>query len=54
MSKIVVVGADGQVGQELQQVLRPLGELHLFNRQTLDLSQPDIISQVIKIGRAHV
>jgi dTDP-4-dehydrorhamnose reductase len=54
VSKIVVVGADGQVGQELQQVLRPLGELHLFNRQSLDLSQPDIISQIITAIQPNV
>ena len=47
MHKIAVVGADGQVGQELQHTLRPLGELHLFNRQSLDLSQPDAIAQVL-------
>jgi dTDP-4-dehydrorhamnose reductase len=47
MSKIVVVGADGQVGEELQRILRPLGELHLFNRQSLDLSQPDTISHTL-------
>jgi dTDP-4-dehydrorhamnose reductase len=48
MSKIVVVGADGQVGQELQRVLHPLGELHLFNRQSLDLSQPDRIAETLE------
>jgi dTDP-4-dehydrorhamnose reductase len=48
MYKIAVIGADGQVGQELQHSLRPLGELHLFNRQSLDLSQPDLISGVLE------
>jgi dTDP-4-dehydrorhamnose reductase len=47
MSKIVVVGADGQVGQELQHALRPLGELYLFNRQSLDLSQPEAITHTL-------
>jgi dTDP-4-dehydrorhamnose reductase len=47
MHNIVVVGADGQVGQELQHTLRPLGSLHLLNRQTLDLSQLDAIAQVL-------
>jgi dTDP-4-dehydrorhamnose reductase len=54
VSKIVVVGADGQVGQELQRVLRPLGELHLFNRQSLDLSQPDLIAQTIETIQPNV
>jgi dTDP-4-dehydrorhamnose reductase len=54
MHKIAVVGADGQVGQELQHMLRPLGELHLFNRQSLDLSQPDAIAQVLEPIRPSV
>jgi dTDP-4-dehydrorhamnose reductase len=54
VSKIVVVGADGQVGQELQRVLRPLGELHLFNRQSLDLSQPDLIAQIIETIQPNI
>jgi dTDP-4-dehydrorhamnose reductase len=45
--KIAVIGADGQVGQELQQSLRPFGELHLLNRQSLDLSQPDLIAKAL-------
>jgi dTDP-4-dehydrorhamnose reductase len=42
--KIALVGADGQVGQELQQTLQPLGEVLSFNRQSLDLSQPEQIA----------
>ncbi len=48
MYKIVLIGADGQVGQELQNTLRPLGELLLFNRQSLDLSQPENIQSILE------
>ncbi len=43
--KIALVGADGQVGQELRQTLRSLGEVLSFNRQSLDLSQPEQIEE---------
>jgi dTDP-4-dehydrorhamnose reductase len=43
--KIVLIGADGQVGQELRQALRSLGEILPFNRQSFDLSQPDQIAE---------
>lgn len=43
--KIALVGADGQVGQELRQTLQPLGEVLSFNRQSLDLSQPEQIAE---------
>jgi dTDP-4-dehydrorhamnose reductase len=48
MRKIAIIGADGQVGQELQHTLRPLGELLLFNRRSLDLGQPDTIPAVLE------
>ncbi len=43
--KIALVGADGQVGHELRQTLCPLGEVLSFNRQSLDLSQPEQIEE---------
>jgi dTDP-4-dehydrorhamnose reductase len=48
MRKIAIIGADGQVGQELQNSLRPLGELLLFNRHSLDLSQPETIPAILE------
>ena len=42
--KIAFIGANGQVGRELQHILKPLGEVTAFNRQTLDLSQPDSLT----------
>ncbi len=43
MTKILLIGITGQVGQELQQTLTSLGEVIGVSRQQLDLSQPDQI-----------
>lgn len=48
MTKILLTGSDGQVGQDLQQTLIPLGEIVATNRQQLDLTSPDNIRQVIQ------
>lgn len=48
MTKILLTGSDGQVGQDLQQTLVPLGEVIATNRQQLDLTSPDSIRQVIQ------
>ena len=47
MTKILLIGITGQVGQELQQTLTSLGEVIGVSRQQLDLSQPDQIRQKI-------
>jgi dTDP-4-dehydrorhamnose reductase len=47
MSKIVVTGITGQVGQELQKTLTMLGEVVALDRQQLDLTQPIAIAKVI-------
>ena len=47
MTKILLTGINGQVGQELQQTLIPLGEIIGVNRQQLDLSQPEQIKEAI-------
>ncbi|MBH9552526.1 dTDP-4-dehydrorhamnose reductase [Inhella gelatinilytica] len=41
--KILLLGANGQVGWELQRALAPLGELHAWNRELGDLAQPDAL-----------
>jgi dTDP-4-dehydrorhamnose reductase len=46
--KILLTGKNGQVGHDLQGVLRRLGEVIAFDRQQLDLSCPDEIRQVIR------
>lgn len=48
MAKILLIGADGQVGQELRQTLATLGTVQTTTRQTLDLSQPETIAATVK------
>lgn len=43
---ILLIGAKGQVGTELQRTLT--GDIIAIDRQTLDLTQPDAIRQVIQ------
>lgn len=47
MTRILLIGQDGQVGQELQKTLAPLGEVIGVGRQQLDLAQPELIQQAI-------
>lgn len=47
MKRILLIGATGQVGQELQRTLAPLGEVIGVDRQTLDLAEATSIRQAI-------
>jgi dTDP-4-dehydrorhamnose reductase len=47
MTKILLIGITGQVGQELQQTLPSIGEVIGVDRQSLDLSQPEQIQERI-------
>ena len=47
MSKILLIGSTGQVGQELQKTLKSLGELTCLTRQQLDLTQAAEIKKTI-------
>ncbi len=47
MTEILLTGISGQVGQELQQTLVPVGRIIAVNRQQLDLTQPQQISNAI-------
>jgi len=47
-NRILLTGADGQLGQELQQTLMPLGEVVALTRQELDLSQDEQIRQLVQ------
>ncbi|MBD2124519.1 dTDP-4-dehydrorhamnose reductase [Trichocoleus sp. FACHB-262] len=47
MKRILVTGADGQVGQELRTCLTSLGEVTSLGRAALDLAQPEQIWQVM-------
>ena len=47
MKTILLTGATGQVGQELQKTLVPLGKITAVTRQDLDLTKPELISSAI-------
>jgi dTDP-4-dehydrorhamnose reductase len=47
MTKILLIGITGQVGQELQQTLPSIGEVIGVGRPELDLSQPEQIQERI-------
>lgn len=47
MSKILLIGITGQIGQELQQTLPSIGEVIGVGRPELDLSQPEQIKERI-------
>jgi dTDP-4-dehydrorhamnose reductase len=44
---ILLIGKNGQLGNELARLLLPLGEVVVLNRQHLDLSRPQEICRVI-------
>lgn len=47
MQKILLIGANGQLGKQLQPLLQPLGELTAVGRQELDLTNPDAITNLV-------
>ncbi|XGV97024.1 MAG: dTDP-4-dehydrorhamnose reductase [Leptolyngbya sp. BL-A-14] len=48
MTRILLTGITGQVGQELQQTLAPLGEVVSVGRDRVDFSQPDAVQAVME------
>ena len=52
--KILLVGKNGQVGQELEKSLGQLGELFAYDRQHLDLTDPHSIRTTIQKLRPDV
>ncbi|WP_415844495.1 dTDP-4-dehydrorhamnose reductase [Stutzerimonas zhaodongensis] len=44
---ILLLGANGQVGWELQRALAPLGQLHICDRKRADLCQPQSLARLI-------
>lgn len=48
MTRVLLIGRAGQVGQELQKTLAPLGEVIGFGREELDLTEPEQIRQMIR------
>lgn len=47
-TKILLTGAEGQVGWELRRSLAPLGQLAALDRKAMDLSRPNQIRDVIR------
>ncbi|MBE9166449.1 dTDP-4-dehydrorhamnose reductase [Pleurocapsales cyanobacterium LEGE 06147] len=54
MNKILLIGITGQLGQELQHTLAPLGKVIGLSRQGLDLSQPNKIRQAIAAIKPNI
>jgi len=48
MTKVLLIGAKGQVGQELQLTLPQLGEVISISREELDLTNSEKIGQLIR------
>lgn len=46
--KLLVLGASGQVGWELQRALAPLGEVVAWDRAAGDLAQPEALAAVVR------
>lgn len=47
MRQILLIGKDGQLGQELQPFLAPLGEVKSVGRDSLDLANPEAIAKIV-------
>lgn len=52
--RIVLLGANGQLGKALTPVLEPLGELTLLNRQQIDFAQPHSLVEHLLPCRPNV
>ncbi|GAB3394589.1 SDR family oxidoreductase [Azotobacter armeniacus] len=46
--KILLLGANGQVGWELQRALVPLGPLHICDRNHADLDRPESLTALVE------
>ncbi|MEH1842479.1 MAG: dTDP-4-dehydrorhamnose reductase [Nostoc sp.] len=55
MSKsILLIGSNGQVGKELQQILPSYGDIISVERPTVDLAQPDTLRKVIRSKQPQI
>ena len=54
MTRILLIGTTGQLGQELQHILTPLWDVIAVGRRTVDLAEPDTIKQVVSEVRPDV
>ncbi|AUB40387.1 rfbD, dTDP-4-dehydrorhamnose reductase [Nostoc flagelliforme CCNUN1] len=51
---ILLIGSNGQVGKELQQILPSYGDIISVERPTVDLAQPDTLRNVIKSKQPQI
>jgi len=54
MARILLFGANGQVGWELRRALMPLGELTAVTRKDCDLSDKDVLAAAIRSNRPGI
>ena len=52
--RIVLLGADGQLGWELRRALLPLGEVLAYGRAQADLGQPDALRALLQRAQPRV
>lgn len=48
MKKILILGKTGQIGWELCRTLAPLGHIEAFDREALDLADPDKMTALVR------
>ena len=53
-TRVLLIGARGQLGRELAQALQPLGTVTALDRQALDLADPDAVRRVVRAHPAQV
>lgn len=54
MTRLLLIGANGQVGEELRQPLSGLGEVLAIDRTRWDMSDPEAIRQIVKDAHPDV
>ena len=52
--RLLVIGANGQIGWELARSLLPLGHVTALNRSACDLSRPETLPQIVRGARPDV
>ncbi|MCC5620840.1 dTDP-4-dehydrorhamnose reductase [Nostoc sp. CHAB 5715] len=51
---ILLIGSNGQVGKELQQILPSYGNLISVERPTVDLAQPDTLRNILRLKQPQI